>query len=347
MSQIPEDFELLKSMTQDSQTAPGIYRPGPYWLSTAISSDRAIRKYGIGDFRGGSNTIGKSYAGNTLLDARGTLFHGFRKSAGFILKHVFPFHRIFNYQLSLSQQYFRDSMYYKNKFISESQTINDLLSRYRFPADTTRGGCLDFSGIEPHRRSNHYLGLLDIHDFFAGHIDFSSARSVFEIGGGFGANLHILIENYGNLKKFVYLDIVPNLYVATQYLKSFYGDRIISYDRTRNLSKIGFSPNDDLEVLCVAPYQIERLDVEIDIFQNSNSFVEMPIPVVKNYAEHVERLMIGRNSSIALSSYDGFDLNTTFHPDELPRQFSRTFDKYKFRRLLIPEANHYFYISVS
>ena len=59
----------------------------------------------------------------------------------------------------------------------------------------------------------------------AGIFDFNEIRSYFEIGGGFGANIHFLITNYPNIKKIIYLDAVPNIYVGTEYLKFHYKNK--------------------------------------------------------------------------------------------------------------------------
>lgn len=81
---------------------------------------------------------------------------------------------------------------------------------------------------------------------------------MFEIGGGFGQYIHVLLQNYSNIKKILYLDIVPNIYVGTQYLKRFYGESVIDYNITRKMNKIQFSDNNKLEIICIAPWQIEK-----------------------------------------------------------------------------------------
>ena len=62
------------------------------------------------------------------------------------------------------------------------------------------GGCVDCIEIGGGRISTHYLGLLHQHDQLAQKYDFSGVTSLFEIGGGFGAHVHLLLENYPRLK---------------------------------------------------------------------------------------------------------------------------------------------------
>ena len=66
-------------------------------------------------------------------------------------------------------------------------------------------------------------------------------RLTFEIGGGVGTNVHLVLENYKNIRKVLYLDIPPNLYVGTQYLKAFYGNAVSDYRTLKTLDSIKFS----------------------------------------------------------------------------------------------------------
>ena len=83
-------------------------------------------------------------------------------------------------------------------------------------------------------------------------------------------------ENYPNIRKVLYLDVPPNLYIGTQYLKVFYGDRIRDYRETRSLSTIQFSNDKEIEIIAIAPWQLSQVSAQFDIFHNAHSFVEMP-----------------------------------------------------------------------
>ena len=62
-------------------------------------------------------------------------------------------------------------------------------------------------------------------------------------------------------------------------------DKVKDYLNIKNSSQIRFADNDDLEILCIPPWVIERLNVEIDHFHNAASFVEMPEKIIKNYCK--------------------------------------------------------------
>jgi len=144
--------------------------------------------------------------------------------------------------------------------------------------------------------------------------NFKNTNSFFEIGGGFGANVHFLITNFPNIKKILYLDAVPNIYVGTKYLEHHFGKKVKNYLDLKNLDKIKFQKNDELEILCIPPWLIEKVDVEIDHFHNAASFVEMPKMVIDNYVKFIEKF---KTKEISLISYGGYDLKTTFNPQEL------------------------------
>jgi len=167
-----------------------------------------------------------------------------------------------------------------------------------------------------------------------------------KLGGGFGANIHLLLENYKNIRKVLYLDIPPNLYVGTQYLKAFYGKAVFDYKALAHLDSIKFSTDDNIEIFCIAPWQIEKFQSEVDIFMNSNSFVEMPRNVVKNYVDKFNRFPGSENAAVALSTYSNFDLNTTFHPNELPKFFyNKEFESFEKYYLLNSSIKNIYFLS--
>ena len=193
----------------------------------------------------------------------------------------------------------------------------------------------------------HYLKLLHEHDRLAQNLDFTRLSSIFEIGGGFGVNVHLLLENYPNVRKVVYLDIPPNLYIGTQYLRAFYPEAIQDYRVTRELDRITFKENKKLEILCVAPWQIERLSVPLDLFYNAHSFVEMPEAVVQNYAKFICRSQGYRDAKIALLSYRNFDPESTWDPERLPSFFeAKKFSSIQFSSILSREIDRIAFISV-
>jgi putative sugar O-methyltransferase len=221
--------------------------------------------------------------------------------------------------------------------------VQELLAKYNFDFDTTRGGCLSFLEYESRNIAHIYLRLLDTLDHVDRKVNLKRKKKCFEIGGGFGVNVHLLVEFF-NIKKIIYLDIVPNLYVGTQYLKSFYGEKVVDFSKSKDKKSIDFEVNNDLEIFCIAPHQIDNVVSEIDFFHNAHSFVEMPKNIVSNYAKKVEAKMAKTNSAISMVSYDGFDLATTFDPEKLPTFFTKPAEEFSVPTLSPQRSNFHFVI---
>ena len=161
--------------------------------------------------------------------------------------------------------------------------------------------------------------------------NFNDIFSYFEIGGGFGANIHFLISNFSNIKKILYLDAVPNIYVGTQYLRRFYKDNLKDYMDLKDRDTISFSNDNKLEILCIPPWLIERVEVNIDHFHNASSFVEMPKKVIKNYVKFIRKF---KTKEISLISYNSFNPKTTFNPEDLNNFFDNELKIYRKNTLI-------------
>lgn len=323
---LANDLPLLELMLSDMLSQPKLYRPGPYWESTAKAASDEIRKFGLDDFRGVSNLIGQSFSDAAVLDWRKYLRGSATKRLfGWLSYHLFPFSKIYQNQVDLTRRYYLQALQQTNETIRLNGRTETLLKKYTVPYSVL-GGCLNAIMIHDQIVSVHYLELLNQHDAAAQLIDFTRVRSILEIGGGFGANIHLLLANYLNVRKFINIDIPPNLYTATQYLKAFYGTAVTDYREVKRRGSLQFSCDDSLEILCIAPWQIEWLDAPVDLLINSHSFVEMPQDVVQNYADKtINRFELAR-TAIALTSYTGFDPGTTINPDQLPGYFSSRTD---------------------
>lgn len=342
--ELKDDLELLDIMLTDSKSQPPLYHPGPYWATKAKNAANEIKRCGIADFRGSTNLVGLSYADNLYLDCRDAHNHGLRRIALWLTK-TYPLSKIYEAQVRWTESYANESIIYAQEILNIKEKTRNLLKKYTVPYSLL-GKCLRKAEIDGHDYSIHYLNILEQHDNIASRIKFNDAYSIFEIGGGFGTNIHLLLDNYKNIRKVLYLDIPPNLYVGTQYLKAFYGTAVSDYRDLKDLVSIKFSTDDNIEIFCIAPWQIENFESTVDIFMNSNSFVEMPKNVVKNYVDKFNGFPGSVNAAIALTTYDGFDLNTTFHPSELPKFFkNRRFDYFEVDTLLTSSRNNLFFVS--
>jgi putative sugar O-methyltransferase len=323
-----ENIELLNLLIADeAENNPSLYSAGPIWRKRALKTAKAIKKMGLGNFRGLESGVGTGYTDNIVIDCRQELDFGIRQFAIWFTK-LFSVNRIFEVQLIYTKVHYDNSLIYKQKFYCSSEKIKKLLSKYSL-ANSTEFGCVEKFTSDGQEFSFRYLNIVNTHEEITSFIDFDSISSFFEIGAGFGANIHILLENCPGIKKIIVLDIVPNLYVITNYLRHFYGESVIDYTKTRNLNSINFSDNNNLEILCIAPWQIEKLACTVDHFHNSASFEEMQPSSVQNYSMHIERIL-KTTGSISLVSSTVVRPHSSVDPTNLDKYFpKRKFESFE------------------
>ena len=71
---------------------------------------------------------------------------------------------------------------------------------------TTDFGCVQSFEYLNKNYSCHYLNMAYRINNLSKNFDFKNIKKYFEIGGGFGSNIHFLITNFPNIKKILYLD---------------------------------------------------------------------------------------------------------------------------------------------
>lgn len=310
------NLKLLNKIIQDEKKVQrDLYSSGPYWDYKNTRAIYQIKKWGVQNFRGMNTGIGTSYTDNMVYDARNEF-----NIKGRIIAYLFSLpllKTIYNEQLKVTNNHINS--YLKNLSIvyQNNDEVLKLLEKYKFE-NTTEFGCIKKFTNDNKEYSINYLNVAYRIDVLSRIFEFKKIKSFFEIGGGFGSNIHFLITNFPNIKKIIYLDVVPNIYVGTQYLKSFYGDSVKDYLFTHNLNQISFSRNNDLEIFCIPPWQIENLNVQMDHFHNASSFVEMPEKIINNYAKFVSKF---NTKEISLISYDEYNPKTTFNPELLNNFF--------------------------
>ena len=257
---------LLAELIKDEKKSDKkLYSSGPYWEYKNRKTIYEIKKKGLKDFRGITTGIGTSFADNLVLDIRNELnFKG--RVAGKI--YSLPIiKKIFQRQLNLTKDYI--DILIKNQGINykNNQNVQGLIHKFKFE-NTTDFGCVQIFEYSNKNYSCHYLNMADRIDKLSKTFNFRNIKSFFEIGGGFGANIHFLVTNFPNIKKILYVDTVPNIYVGTEYLKHQYKEKVKDYLDLRDLDKIYFSNNDELEIFCIPPWSLEKVETEIDHFQH-------------------------------------------------------------------------------
>ena len=238
----------------------------------------------------------------------------------FVLNHT-PLKKLFEWQVNRTREFYNELLDYKKNNLAtlKPERFSELIKEWKID-DSINFGCESISRFKENDYSTYYLDILDILDTVEKTSSLKEIHNMMEIGPGFGANVHLIEQNYPNIRKFILIDIVPNVCVITEYLKNFYKDSVISYLSTRKMQEIRFKKDESLEIFVIPPWEIEKISTPIELFWNSNSFVEMNTKILKNYAEKFERIR-DEKSKYVFTSYDIFDLNTTLHPESIPKFF--------------------------
>jgi len=318
---VADDAELLDQIMKGAHSASPIYSPGPYWEGKTKNAVHQLRKLGLKDFRSSQNSAMTSYGDNPILNAMNfSSATSLKYSLKNFIANSYPFNKIFQSQLVITNFRFQDYLSAINAYFSLLPRVSELLDRYRISFDSTLGGCEAFLQLEDLKIAHVYLKLLDTLDHMDTQINLSEVNSVIEIGGGFGVNVDLQLQLFPNIRKVLYLDIAPNLYVGTQYLKSKYGASVVDFKTTKNSETITFKDDESLEIYCILPFQIELVKTKFDFFHNAHSFVEMPQEAVVNYVAQVKHLLKD-DGRVYFVTYDGFN-EDTIHPEELLKLLS-------------------------
>tara|TARA_Y100001970_G_scaffold92161_1_gene116322 strand:- start:757 stop:1767 length:1011 start_codon:yes stop_codon:yes gene_type:complete len=319
---------LNQLITDEKKFKKDLYSSGPYWNYKNSITIKEIKKKGLKDFRGYSTGIGYSFTDSLVLDIKNEL-----NWKGRLVRGIFalPFlKKIFEGQLRITKNHLTDYLNNLSVVYANNENVLKLINKYKFN-NTVDFGCLKKFKIKDKEYSTHYLDMADRIDKLSFKFDFSKLNSYFEIGGGFGAFTHLLITNFPNIKKIIYLDIVPNIYVGTEYLRSHFGESVKDYLNFKNQKEISFTNNNSLEIFCIPPWEIEKLNIKVDHFHNAASFVEMPHEVIKNYCKYIKKLNI---RDISLISYEKYDPKTTFKPDKLNNYFDNSLNVFRHSKLI-------------
>lgn len=339
--------KLLNVLISDQKNTNDIYKSGPYWLKKTLSAARELEKSGLTDFRSSNdvNTAATSFGDNTPIDARRIIeTSSIQYKIGLAILNHTPLKKLFDFQVNLTRIY-HDKLieFEKNRLVlTKSDRLSELIKNYKIE-NSINFGCDNITRFKEKNYSTYYLQILDFLDVVERNVTLKGVQSLLEIGPGFGANIHLIEQNYPEIRKFIVVDIVPNVWVATEYLRSIYGDCVKDYLATKEMKDIRFKDDKSLEIFVIPTWEIENISSSIDCFWNSNSFVEMTPRIVANYAKNLARIRTNR-TLYNFISYDKFDLKTTFHPDLIPDYFKDVrFQKLRHPSLIKEGDEDYFY----
>tara|TARA_B100000035_G_scaffold22382_1_gene17733 strand:+ start:746 stop:1810 length:1065 start_codon:yes stop_codon:yes gene_type:complete len=316
------DIKLLENMIFDLNLISNRHYVGDYWLNYSLRIEKNLKKYGLENFR--SNfLIGKGFADvihdNPFLNKEDNLKNKTKSFLGYLLSKLFLLNKFVNQP---SQKMIND---YVDKYLNLKSNLiihqnynilkNFFLKYQDF--DTLTGNPRDIIKYEDITIGSYYISPIINQKIILEEFQRKKYTSFFEIGGGFGANAHTLLSTIPQLKKYIYMDIPPVLYIGTQFLKHFFPNCVYDYEDIKKMDTVKFLNNNKIEIFCISPWQLHKVKSKTDFFLNAHSFQEINIKILKKYLSHIEKIMKDKNS-VLLQFYE-YDskVKNTINPDKI------------------------------
>ena len=311
-----------------------IFNPGPYWDYKAKKILYYLRKKGLNNFRGFNSGVGTSYCDNKIVDIRNELGQRGRLVSLFFSLPIVK--KIFDLQLNLTKENVLENIKLNNIIFNSLGKVKNLINKYQIN-DSINFGCVSKIKINNLEFSTLYLEMIERIDNLSKIYNLNKINSFIEIGGGFGANIHLLIQNFPNIKKIIYADIFPNIFVGTEYLKKFYKNSVRDYLTLSNIDEIKFNFDDNkLEIICIPTWSLEKVSCKIDKFHNASSFQEMTVEQVSNYKRILKNIL--NQKLISLIVYKGWEKNNTLSPHKINNIFENQFKISEYSRIGTEES---------
>jgi putative sugar O-methyltransferase len=297
--QVAEDPALFEDLLRREQQASDLYRPTNYWSSYAETFVPELRRLGLHDFRRRKHSILDAFGANDPVPACTidwslpalSWLHKLAQTR--IVWHIArPVCRVLENlvaRVATPQYSYEASMVY---FHAQVAKKFERLGLDISLLGTDRTGNPDrLVEIDGAAWSWVQLGAASLLGDALGRIDLKEINTVVELGGGLGRNILMLAKLRPDATILCF-DIMPQVYVANQYLKAVMPDRVLPIDKglALRLADGDISAIKGKIVVLPAWKMPEFQNVAIDLFWNAASFQEMEPNVVRNYLKLVKRM---------------------------------------------------------
>jgi putative sugar O-methyltransferase len=291
-AQVADNPALLEALAEDAERAGREWVAAEYWQSYCTRILRELRSVGLRDFRRNAYVV-KGYA------ATGPLKAGMPRAAWkrrlWRLLEAAP---VFSVIVAEYRRLLRVEA-------EDRRRLAIRLARFALDAVAAR-----FPGIKPPRgiangnawdafewrghlvSADWALYVTRAADFYAS-VPPDKVTSLIEIGPGLGLATLAHLSLNPHLRVAVHVDIVPVVYVSTQFLGSSPDLCVVDYLATRKEARIRPEASERPTVYQIAPWQLPSLDGPLDYFFNAFSFQEMSKEICANYAAHLCRVAAG------------------------------------------------------
>lgn len=289
VKQVSDDPQLLRTMMNDMKGADELYRPTNYWEHYQQFFLPELEARGLTDFRRRHNSILNSFGAVDLSFSGNLQYTGKRRIRG--MNRMVRALSVLLKKMNLEYVPTETSENITRYFYAHVQDKFDRvgLDIHRCPT-TDHGNPEDLVVIEDSKWSFAHLQICSMFIDTIPDVQFRDGMVFCEIGPGLGRNIEILARLYPNATLIVF-DIPPQLYVANQYLRSVFGDRVLGYDEAVKIDPETAGKTISGMVVMLPSWKMPQWSgVKLDIFWNSASFQEMEPHVVQNYLSLVRKM---------------------------------------------------------
>lgn len=289
MKQVKDDPELLEIMLNDLEQAPKLYHPTNYWACYQGEITEHLRTHSLKDFR--------SSTGGRLASFGATDLHPLKK----VLETVsLP---------DLSKEDLNKVLYFlflavKNpsiKILPLHVSIDDLNETAYRVADlygkstgakplaeleASLNGTPEYSfTIKGKHYTHSFLYYYMRYCYCCQYCSFDKLDNIVELASGGGNQIEIIKKLHPHLSIYA-LDLTPQLYICSQYLKSLFPKEAVDYRKTKALTSI--SIEEPGQIVFLGNWQIKNLKPKgSTLFWSAASFGEMEPEIVSHYLEVV------------------------------------------------------------
>ncbi len=280
------ETEILKAFRAEYLKNINSKDKNSYYFNLGEISYSNLKQGGIKNFRDFSNGCGLGYSDSVIIDPIATSSK-LKKIVVNIINFL-TFGKINREQKILNKRLIDDWLRYIQLVYSKNKNVLRLVKKYKIN-NSTHFGCKKKFKIDGKFYSTHYLEICNKIDFINSYCKLGKLKTYCEVGGGFGANIHLIEQNFKNIKKFLLIDTFPTIYVAAHYLKKFYGKAVLSYHDTKKFKEISFKNDNRLEIICIPFWDIDKVKVKIDHFHNGDSFSHLDTLQIKKYIKFLKK----------------------------------------------------------
>lgn len=291
MPQVVDDMALLNEMMSDIRSCDPLFQPTNYWAFYEKKFLPELESKGLRDFRSRKDSILSSFGASDFLPSpKLRLKRSFRGAArlGRMLSNLLESSGLFQLFIpEISPQHVTPLLfaYVESKFEKIGLDLRKCpTSDFGNPEDSCNIGGRTWSTA--------HLQYCSMFADAARYLALSEESVVCELGSGMGRNIEVMANLYGGAT-FLVFDIPPQLYIANQYLKAVFGERVISYEEAKLLDPADPTTAKRIKgkVVMLPTWRMPAWsEWKIDIFWNSASFQEMEPNVVLNYLKLVKTM---------------------------------------------------------